>query len=275
MISVKSSRYIFLDSRDCEKINGDYCSDVYINLNETISVNHEVDILFELVDLTMPNSIYNINETNNILNLSVNSTDPDTGVTSVTNCYYNVPAGFYTASTLVTTLSAQEDNYLDFAYNNNTQKITMLFPDNATLFEISDTSTIITVDVDILGFNFDNVLEELQLPNSVYELEDVVNLVQTQVLYIRAVDLMTTNITTKEKQRGNIIASIPLNSTFGNVFYYSPYNSRPSKLESKMIKQIRLQILDSNFDLVNLQGGDWNATFYLSFVYNRGRDLSN
>ena len=22
----------------------------------------------------------------------------------------------------------------------------------------------------------------------------------------------------------------------------------------------------------NLQGGDWNVTFYLSFVYNRGRD---
>ena len=50
---------------------------------------------------------------------------------------------------------------------------------------------------------------------------------------------------------------------------------KPSKLESKMIKQIRLQILDSDFNPLNLRGSDWNATFYLSFVYNRGRDLSN
>jgi hypothetical protein len=211
---------------------------------------------------------------------------------TITPNYYNVTnlIGFLDFPTIDTPIIAQqlqpveeepfeitdqEDLQIHFAYDSSLNKILVAFnfqfmAGTNTSILIPNYSTIVQKYSDVMGWDYNKInITQYFRSGTAYDLPDQVELLKTKNIYLRTSNILTTNIASQDLQRGTIFARIPLDVEYGSVLYYKSSTSRPSKLESKILKDFRFQLVDDSFNLINLQGCDWQTSFYLSFIYNR------
>jgi hypothetical protein len=303
---IKSSRFLYLDSRDMTTFNGTANSDMYINFKESISVNNDTDILMELIDFQIPNSLYNIDKTNNQFAILFIVYNQDEDVEYKLLLTYVIAPSYYTATELETYLNTPDTNNpiyvtvmdmtnqiittaeivdvtdayycINFTYDDNANKFYMMFEqDNLTQYTVeSSYTTIVSKYSDVMGWNYNTLNQWFPIHPSTttYYLTDQVELIKTKNIYIRLQNILTTNITSQDLQRGNIFARIMMNVDYLDILYFQSSSNRPAKLESKTLKELRIQLVDDSFNLIDLQGCNWSATFYVSFVYNRSKTQS-
>ena len=73
LITVKENFLVVLDSRNAVKINnGSMNSDVYFELEEPIRVpKDKIQFYASVLNFSAPNSLYNVNQTNNLLSITL------------------------------------------------------------------------------------------------------------------------------------------------------------------------------------------------------------
>jgi hypothetical protein len=154
-------------------------------------------------------------------------------------------------------ITDQEDLQIHFDYDSSLNKIVIAFNfqymagTNISIM-ITNYSTIVQKYSDVMGWDYNNVNIPQYFPSgTAYDLPDQVELLKTKNIYLRTSNILTTNIASQDLQRGTIFARIPLDVEYGSVLYYKSSTSRPSKLESKILKDFRFQLVDDSFNLIN------------------------
>lgn len=233
-MNVNKKHILLLNSKD--RSSGTIEDAIY-HLNENdLHESHNV----MLKDVVIPNTIYNIDITNNTLDYDIN------GV----NKSVNIPIGYYSLADLITALNtAQAD--LVFSENTFLKKLNVSSGTNSF---IKITSTIAPV----LGAIIQN------LPATNYTLSNFYNLNKTNYIHVISNLAEPDALISSNNKKYSVIASIPVLYSFG--FVLNQTEDRNTQDISGHISHINLstinmRLVDDNFNTINLNGSNWSISF--------------
>ena len=229
---------IHFNTKYGNKIDGSSSNvEFYLPLIE-IPVQHY--IYLSLQNIFIPYSFYNVDNTNNKLNIQIGDT----------TLSFTIPIGNYNAYQLQTTLNTFMTN-LVFVYNIITNKFVITC--NAD-FSILETSSCLK----ILGIhkNFTSL-------NNIIISDGVVNLLNKMCICLHS-NLQTGNISTNnDKFEYTVIASIPVNVSPYSLISYTNIGNTKSCLYSNILSYIKFQLKDQDGNFIDLNGCDWSCVIQL------------
>lgn len=236
---------IYLNSRYADqKPTGDTGICVYTFPQIDIPDGHF--IYLSLQNAIIPYSFYSINSSNNVFQITSNST-PYT-------C--TVEPGNYNITQLITALKDQLGGLFNIVYNPITNKITIT---NTTYeFTVLSTGTLNHA----LGFSeSDNTPSITRSLTSTY----CVNLNQIRAVNVD-IDMPTYNINVAQKLNQNILATIPVvTQPYGMINYTNPNNFRVNMYCCKL-QSIRVKLLDNQNNLIVMNGVNYQMTLQIDIV---------
>lgn len=250
-ISFMDTKMLYLSTKSAsgQLLNGDYKSWVRYNLRNYI--NFQDDPSVEAVSISIPyvticNSNYIINSTNNVLRITNN--DTSLGVV------YTFPEGNYTATEFITMFNslAIAQSYT-MTINRTTNRFTITRTTGTVGFTLLSTSS---CDY-IMGFSGNTSSVGTATPNSL-TCPRVCNFLGNATYNIACINggfqngiILNTDGTSGQ---GNIMVSIPNASTLNSQIVYSNQNGGEFKLASLNQNILEIQILDNNNNLINFNG---------------------
>ena len=236
---------LVLDSRNATKFyNGTYNSNVDFYLQDSIRFPRDsIKMTCSVLSFVCPNSMYVINETNNILNMVINSA----------MVFYTIPYGNYNANTLITYLSSVFPTGFKIVFNTITNKFTL---SNSSNFSISVSSTI----GPIMGFT--NGQLYASTGNS-FTLPYTCNFSGLQNLNIVFNNLSTQNIDSYTKTNSSIIQPIPIAYNTAQIFYQR-HDKYAFVVKQDIIDHINICLQDDLQTYINLNNQHWNLTLVFS-----------
>jgi hypothetical protein len=236
---------IYINSKSADKfVDNNISNCEYILPN--ISVPDGYHIYLSLQKASIPNTMYNINYSNNTLVVYAS------GVVNV----LPIPEGNYNINQLLTELKSSMP-YFTITYNSLTNKITFTYSSD---FSFYASSTILGV----LGFN-----EGALVSSSNFTLESThcCNLMPIKCINVVS-NLTTYNINKAFPNSQNILASIPVNCQPYAMIQYENNNNFRSNLYTNnisMLTNIKL-VNDSDGQLVDLNGVHYSMTFQIDII---------
>lgn len=224
-------------------------------LNSPIIADPGIRILIGLTNLTLPNTIYNFNSSNN----SITFTQGGSTVT------VSVSVGNYSASTLTdalnTAIAAAAGLSITVTFNEENANFTFAGAaftiDSATMFRQ-------------LGLKD-------QLPTAsatTYTATKVCDFAGSTNLYIRVRNLSMNNLDSRGKT-SNIIASIVNNVNYGDYIFYTPPEVLYFQINEQQLSHIDIEITDQEGNLIDLNGSSFNMTLSVHFVVQRETNISS
>ena len=262
------SRRIYLDSESANIITNR--GDCIFQLNNTILLPDDVVCYVQLNEMVMPNTGYNVDESNNTLNFI----DTD-------NTEYNVviAKGNYNANTLCSALNASfagtSADYIECSYNITDNTFTFTSTDSSlSYFTFYGSSTIMKV----LGFeiNKGDVDSENQSQSVLTSTRQIdlsgnnsfyftTNLQTDNVLFFNTVSVSNyVSTVTNQQTQGNVLAKIQFTAIPGSVQFFKQKKEFKHRIADKYISQIHVKLYDENYDPMIPQQ-QWNATLNLVF----------
>lgn len=254
LCTVTTSFLVVLDSVNASsKNNGDFNSDVTFDFESPIVKPSNSFLMSMCVQqFNCPNSLYNVNETNNYLHLTENSID------------YNIyiPYGNYNVNTFNTAfLSATPSNRFSLSFNKINNKFTIL---NTTYdFIIKSDSTINNVMGLKKKVNQSSVLKQLVCPYNC-------NFNGIESLNIAINNIQTPNIDSYHKSNAHIVQSVSVDPSLSSISYEKS-NDYSFKLNDYVFEYLQVQISTGENTLVNLNNQDWNMTLLFTIMYDVNR----
>ena len=239
--SSQSSIRIHLDSEYVNMSGNIYKFDISDN---NISAFSENDILIQVLDGVFPHSFYPIDTTNNILSWE-----------SGDDKYNNIiEPGHYSASELCTELFNHMSGSINsVTFNSKNNKITFDAPNDITL---NASGTILPT----LGFDTASDITGTDLSG-----DNQINLSGPDSFYLHIDNLTLPNID-PSGNTDNILARIPINSSFnGYTFYYNERNS-PNIISDRSISEIHIRLEDKSGKHINFNGLHWSITLGVLFT---------
>jgi len=234
---------IYINSKSADKYIDNNISDCeYILPN--ISVPDGYHIYLSLQKASIPNTMYNINLTNNTLVVYTNAVN-----------VIPIPEGNYNINQLLTELKSSLPLFT-ITYNSLTNKFTFVYSSN---FQFYASSTILGV----LGFN-----EGALISSSNFRLESThcCNLMPIKCINVVS-NLTTYNINKAFPNSQNILASIPVNCQPYSMIQYENSNNFRSNLFVNNISTLNIKLVnDSDGQLIDLNGVHYSMTFQLDIV---------
>lgn len=236
---------ITLNSKDAEKRNGDYNSNLYFDMPNVVPRSLDIDYIdCSLEDATIPVSWYLINDTNNTLHYNYNSINDSIVLTN----------GNYTGSTLITEMSTK---FLDKGI---TMTIVLSTVTGKLTFRISSAITEMTliyasspILMDILGFT-------QSITGFAFTGEKPLNLLGIQKLNICSFALANVSSFSSSKLANTIVQTLPIDMPSFHQITYQNKTSHYGKLKSKYISGIDIQLLDENGNFVEMNGISYNLS---------------
>jgi hypothetical protein len=246
------SKNIYLKSQEASISISDAHKIFY--LNNPITPPSNIRIMLGCHNFECPNSLYNINTTNNILNVSAEGND-----VSIT-----IPVGNYDSDTFavkITQLLAGEyDNLGDTL-------IVCEFNNDNYIFEFSSNNpfSIISTTADVeLG-----LLGQTPTPlGSNYICENVCNLAGISGIFIKIKNLGFNNLDSYGDIT-NTIARCDVNVNFGEYIFYSPAEVLYFAINDKNIQYLEVQLTDDEGNEIQLNGGRWSLVLSAHFSYEK------
>ena len=240
LTTIEESFLVVLDSRNAtERNNGDYNSSMTFIFEEPI-VKPPDSILMSLsvLQFSCPNSIYNINETNNYLQIS----EVISGI--IVNYDIYIPYGNYNVNSFMTQfLSAINTSTPNFviSFNPINNKLTLT---NALYeFVIGPASTLFYVMGFVQGATQSSSGKVLRMPYTV-------NFNGIQSVNIRMANLSTPNIDSYVKSKSSIIQPIPIDATIPQISFLKTHNYQFKVSENIIILKILVWVgYKNNTDL--------------------------
>ena len=234
---------IYINSITADKfINNNIADAEYILPFISIPEGHH--IYLSVQKCSIPNSMYNINNNNNLLVILFNDV--------VYNLF--VPLGNYNINQLITALKQLLPSFT-ITYNNLTNKITFLY---ASDFSLYGSSTILSV----LGFNLNSLVSSF---NNRLESTHCCNLVSVKVINI-VTNLTTYNINKAIPNNMSILCSIPINSPPFSIIQYENANNFRSNLYTNKLDTINIKLVDDLGTLIQLNGVHYSLTLQIDII---------
>jgi len=248
LVTIKEHFLVILDSRNATKYNnGSYMSNVSFDFEDAIRAHRDtISFTCSVLSFSCPNSIYIINETNNILDMTIN------GISN----HYVIPLGNYNSQTMMVTLRSIIDPLFTITFNPITNKYT--FTHSTYNFTILSTSTI----GDVLGFsyktNFSSLSQTLTLPFTC-------NFNGLNSLNISFSNLNTSNIDSFNKSNSSIIQTVPIQAGSSQILFRKT-NDFSFKIKQDTIDFITIALTDDLENSINFNNCHWNLTLYFSVI---------
>ncbi len=240
------SQAIYLDSNDALISISD--AEKIFYLNSPVIADAGIRILIGLTNLTIPNTIYNFNSSNNSITFTQGST------VTVT-----VTVGNYSASTLTTALNT--------AIAAAGKSITVSFDEENALFTFTGSSAF-TIDSATM---FRQLGLKDQLPTAsatTYTATQVCDFAGATNLYVRIRNVSMNNLDSRGAT-SNIIASIVNDVNYGDYIFYSPPEVLYFQINEQQLSHIDIEITDQESNLIQLNGASFNVTLSVHFVKQR------
>jgi len=241
--SSQSSIRIHLDSEYADMSGNIYIFDIS---NNSINATTGNNILIQVLDGVFPHSFYPIDGSNNMLSWNYNDISQNDII---------VTPGHYSASELCTELlndmsGGRPDLKVTFNPKNN--KVTFSAPEDITF---NSSGTIL----ETLGFKQEDISGKI-LSGS-----NQINLSGPDSFYLHVDNLTLPNID-PSGNTDNLLARIPIISSFnGYTFYYNERNS-PNILSNDSISEFQIRLEDKSGKHINFNGLHWSITLGVMFA---------
>ena len=244
-IFLRSSEYTSKDA---------YKSNLTFELNKPIQPYPIMDILIGLESFQFTNSFYTINE--NSCNIAY------TIYPSILSKTYALTFGNYDIDSFIAYLNTSISD-LVFSYDQSTLKISIKS-------SVSTTFTLDTINnnaYELLGFDdFGTSINKLvQIAPYMF------NMISIQVLHICTPNIMLNSYGLKNKTKHNIIGSVQVTSSSGEVQTY--INTFKNKIHSDPITFISINIYNQDFNVVNFNNIDWFINIFFIFIYRKKLEM--
>lgn len=247
---------LFLNSRNFTNKIGTEGTHFIYELNQPISKQVNMDMLIKLESFQFTNSIFNVNDTNNIFSYCFSSTG-----SPVFNII--VEPGNYTIEELVTYLTNNATGDLSLSYNPDTLKVTInsLRVGGFRLMNGVNNKTI----YNLLGF------ESIQSDETLYMSRTgpyIINMNSNLSLNLILNNIRLHSNFVKGSSHYNILNNVPIISGFGEVQTYTPCDFK-YLVDTDDISSLELSIMNQDFKNVDFNGLHWYLTMTIEFLYKR------
>lgn len=252
---------IYLNSKTADKLNNSTSSCTFHLPN--IEVGKDEKAYINVKQAVLPFSWYNVNETNNKLNLLIGG---------VNTYSISIPFGNYNINQLISYLSSQfltfpaNDKNLTLVYSTQTNKLT--FTHTSHTLRLLATSTCF----ELLGFNDNTQYDATNTSGTIYVLNSVngINLFVVRQIYIASDNFILNNINASNPNDTNILASVCVTGNPNSVIQYENTTTRHLIHHLNNITNLQIKLLDQDGDLLNLNGVNWSITLELIIVKTTG-----
>ena len=237
---------VILDSRNAiEYMNGSYNSKVKFNFENAIRLGTDsIKMTCSVFTFTCPNSLYNINETNSLLSLTISGT--------TTN--YTFKLGNYNAKTFMTQLVGTIGSNFSITLDTITNKFTLT--NSVADFTINSSSTIWNVMGFAMNTSYSSSSKSLSMPYTC-------NFNGIQSLNIHFENLNTCNIDSWNESTSSIIQSVPIDCTLQQISF-NKTTDFAFNISQDTIDYITIGLTDDLENYLNFNNQHWNLTLYFS-----------
>ena len=251
---------IYLNSKFADQYLYDV-SDCIYNLPNIIIEKDEIAYI-TVKDAVIPNSFYNVNETNNKLNLTID------GVSySILIPYgnYNVNTLKTEIMTLIQNLDTQHghDHDLTITYLTKTNKF--YFFHSHHQFSFLSTSTCF----ELLGFKDGETYTSSPLPfqTQKHELTSTIsiNLFTTRNIYIESPNFILNNINSVNHNNNNLLCAIPIKGTPNSIIFYEDLTKHLIH-NLNNLTTLRIQLKDQDGELINFNFCHYSITLEITII---------
>ena len=249
-----------LDSRNATTHNNDtYNSDVTFEFEEAIVVPRAaLKLTCSVMAFTAPNSICNINKYNNCLHLKYGASNTDVKV------YF--PYGTYNSTTFMSVFAARVAYYdatlgtgLSITLNTITNQFTVSHTSQGVVFLYDSTIAPVMGMSDAYSQGYAGVgSSNVLLPYTC-------NFTGIQNINIRVANMNTDNIDSLTKSTSNIIQTVPVDSTQGQIIFNKNIDYAFTVKET-VIDLLRIVHTDDLGNAIDWGNQHWNMTLFFSLV---------
>jgi len=228
--------------------------------------------------VSFPNSIYNVNDNNNVLKYSVDYGPIGGSTTEYDNLSYTcyLTNGTYDSTTFPTMVASVIDNK-----TNKVNNVSLVDSGGYWVLEF-DKDSPDNENYETTHFRFEqgttcDILLGLEEYNTVihspYTFTKMYDISYTKNIFIASNELLNSNIDSKDKFNGmsNILASVQLTSNYGSIIYWN--NVIEVALQGDAVRSFGIQILDDDKRLVSLNKFDWLIEIDFRIVHKENKDI--
>ena len=267
----KESFIVVLDSSNATSyLNSTMHSSVLFQLEDSIRKSMEsFKMTFSVLSFTAPISFYQINSTNNILNIKIGTTVYK----------FMFPQGNYNTNTFITAFSAIVTSYslngnMTLSLNQYTNAFTITYITPSTsinAFTILSTSTISS----IMGFLSNTQYNSTSLNSTTSSLTFpfTCNFAGLNTINIFCPNILTKNIDSHCLTVSSIVANVPVNNAQNDVIFYEKKSNLEYVLTSD-IESIQIDIMDNQHNYIDFNNQHWNMVMQFDSYYDEERKLS-
>ena len=251
---------IYLNSKFADQYLFDV-SDCIYNLPNIIIEKDEVAYI-TVKDAVICNSFYNVNETNNKLDLTID------GISYSINILF----GIYNVNTLAKEIKTEidalntqhgHDGDLTVTYLTKTNKF--YFFHSHHQFSFLSTSTCF----EILGFKDGQTYTSSPLPfqNHKHELTSTIsiNLFTIRNIYIESPNFILNNINSVNHNNNNLLCAIPIKGTPNSIIFYEDLTKHLIH-NLNNLTTLRIQLKDQDGALINFNGCHYSITLEITII---------
>jgi hypothetical protein len=191
-----------------------------------------------------------VNSSNNVLNYQLVIPFPGTNIS------YSlvIPQGNYTANTMKTYLNTNLQN-ISVSYDSTTNKYKFANSQNND-FSFNSTSS----SLGLLGFSGQSTSTSYSLTST-----QTINLNPIRCICV-CTNLKTSNININSKNKSNIVCSIPITTQPNSIITYLNPNNFKINTYANIISSIKIQLMDQDGNLLNLNGANWTMTLQFDVI---------
>lgn len=239
------SKQVNLSSNSATLINGSKKSNMVFNLNNILK--REKNLLYNMVSVVhaqIPISYYIVNNSNNLLSLSIGD--------------YTLINGNYNASTFKNMVLSLLPAGFTLTLNSSTGIYTMT---NTLDFTINATSTCFKLMGFIANTSYSSVNKAIIFPYPCCFLG-------ISRIKLKSSIIQTQNLDTYSKGKSNLLSSIPVNSAQYGLISYINYTNFKSIFPNQNLDYIDIQITDENDNEIDFNGVDNFITLQFDIIRN-------
>lgn len=238
------STQIYLNSNDASIFhNNSMKSHVSFFIQDlSNAINDVIDAKISIANAQIPVSYYNINNTNNIINISINNV-----ITS-----YTFPIGNYNVYNFITAWNLLINNNWTITFNEINNKFTFSYIQSFTFLDSSIFS--------VIGFNNGSSYTST---NNIIISTYPCNFSYISNIYIESNLLKNLNYDSYYSGTSDIIACIPMNEPPNSIVFYTNITNFKNTCRVQGLQEITLLFLDTNRNFIDFNNQDWSLTLQI------------
>ena len=247
---------IYINSRSATQIYNNLISDAMYSL-PVIEINKNEKAYICVKNAVIPNSFYNINNSNNKLNFVLDGVN---FTITFTNGNYNITTFRNHLYDLLFNLDYGQGNenhkHWTITYNNKFNKFTFIHQfHNFTFLNSSNC-------FEMIGFKVGS-----SYISSLLKLESNIccNMFTIKNIYVTSDNFILNNIDSNNHGRSNIICSIPVNGSSGSFLFYGD-NQKHLVHNINNLTSFKLKLTDEDGDLIDFNEVHYSLTLEISII---------